>query len=83
MLADPLGLVRVRIRRNRLLQGTITLADNARVMNKNIGTVVMPDKTVPLGIVEPLHFPLHLLFVLLTYRPLRWSSKSSGPFVVR
>src|SRR5690349_5443245 len=44
------------------LQGAITVANNGGVMNEDIGAIITPDKTVPLGIVEPLHFALHLFF---------------------
>src|SRR6266566_468496 len=61
MLADLLGLVRFRIRRNPPLQGTITLADNARVMNRNIGAAITSDKAIPLQIVDHFTFPCTLV----------------------
>lgn len=42
------------------LQRTVTVADNGRVMNKNIGAVITSDKAITLGVVKPLHFPLHI-----------------------
>ena len=42
-----------------LLQRTIALADYGGVMDENIGACITPDKAVPLGVVEPFHFPLH------------------------
>src|SRR5215472_13914580 len=42
------------------LQGTVTVADNRRVMNKDIGAFITPDKAIPLRVVEPLHCALHV-----------------------
>lgn len=42
-----------------VLQGRITVADDGRVMNKNIRAAITSEKAIPLRVVEPLHFPVH------------------------
>jgi len=50
---DDLELYRVA-----LLQGLESFTLDGRVMNKDISSAVLTDKTVPLAVVEPLYFSL-------------------------
>ena len=43
-----------------LVESTIAVADDGRVMNENVRPIIPPDKTIALGVVGPLHFSLHV-----------------------
>src|SRR5258708_7745663 len=43
-----------------LVQGFVSLADDCRIVDKYIWTVIAPDKPVPSGVVEPFDYALHL-----------------------
>jgi len=45
------------------LQGAIAVADDAGIMNKDVGAVLASNKSITFRIVEPLHGPLHTAFL--------------------
>lgn len=43
------------------LKSAIPIADDCRVVNKNVSAILTADESIPLGVIEPFHFSLHFL----------------------
>ncbi len=53
------SLNNLKLYRVALLQRAITIPSDRRIVHENIRSVISPDKSVTLRIVEPLHCSLH------------------------
>ncbi len=56
-----LSLHDFKLDRITFLKSAIPIADDCGVMDKNVSAILTADESIPLRVIEPLHFSLHSL----------------------